>query len=301
MSYHVPVLLKEAINALNVKSDGTYADLTFGGGGHSVELLSHLKNGKLMVFDQDNEAFKNLGDNKNVIPVHANFRYIRQFMRYHNIKGFDGIIADLGVSSWQIDQEKRGFSFRFDAELDMRMNPDAPLKAKDIINGYSKEQLIRVFKEYGELKNAGVIVRKIIDARNTGNINTTGDLKELLSPMFRKGTENKFLARVFQALRIEVNQEIESLKDFLKVSPLILKQGGRLVTLSYHSLEDRLVKNMMRFGNIEGEVKKDFYGNVITPFKQITRKPIQADDEEIKRNQRARSVKMRIAELKTHE
>ncbi len=298
MSYHVPVLLKKAIDALKVKPDGKYADLTFGGGGHSHLILSQLKSGTLMVFDQDADALKNLPDTKNVISVHANFRYIKQFMRYYQIDLFDGIIADLGVSSWQIDQKERGFSFRFDADLDMRMNPDDHVKAKDIIENYDEGNLTRVFRTYAELKNAGEIARRIINARKKKNIQTTGDLKNLLSPLFNKHAENKFLARVFQAIRIEVNQEIEALRDFLVLVPEVMKPGGRLVILSYHSLEDRLVKNFIRAGNPQGKIEKDFYGNIINPVKAITRKPLQADDTEIENNPRARSVKMRIAKMK---
>ncbi len=301
MSYHVPVLLSEAVDALNVKPNGMYADLTFGGGGHSDRILSQLDKGKLMVFDQDAEALKNLSDNKNIIPVHANFRYIKNFMRYHHIDFFDGIIADLGVSSWQIDQKGRGFSFRFDAELDMRMNSDAPVSAKDVLNEYAEKDLINIFRAYGELKNARGIAGRIIEARKSKKINTTMDLKELLSPLFSQHTENKFLARVFQALRIEVNQEMQALTDFLVLVPDILKPGGRMVVLSYHSLEDRLVKNFIRAGHPEGKIHKDFYGNVINPVKAITKKPLQADESEILENPRARSVKMRIAEIKCHE
>ncbi len=301
MSYHVPVLLKKAVDALNVKPNGVYADLTFGGGGHSEQILSQLESGTLMVFDQDKDALKNIPDSKNIIAVHANFRYIRQFMRYYQIDFFDGIIADLGISSWQIDKKERGFSFRFDADLDMRMNPDDAVKAKDIINNYDEGNLIRIFRDYGELKNAGQIAKRIVDARKLDEIKTTDDLKNLLSPMVNKHTAHKYFARVFQALRIEVNQELKALEVFLSIVPEVLRPGGRLVILSYHSLEDRLVKNFIRAGNTHGKIEKDFFGNVINPVKAITKKPLQADDKEIEKNPRARSVKMRIAEMKTHE
>ncbi|MEA3447282.1 MAG: 16S rRNA (cytosine(1402)-N(4))-methyltransferase RsmH [Bacteroidota bacterium] len=301
MSYHVPVLLTKAVDALNVKPDGKYADLTFGGGGHSQLILSQLKKGTLMVFDQDEDALKNIPDAKNIIAVHANFRYIKQFMRYYQIDLFDGIIADLGVSSWQIDEKERGFSFRFDAELDMRMNPDDVIKAKDVIDNYDEGNLIRIFRNYGELKNAGQIAQRIVKARKIGHIKTTGDLKELLSPLVAQHIEHKFFARVFQALRIEVNQEMEALKEFLAMVPDVLKPGGRLVVLSYHSLEDRLVKNFIRAGNPDGKIEKDFFGNFINPVKAITKKPVQADEKETDENPRARSVKMRIAEMKKHE
>lgn len=301
MKYHVPVLLKKSIDALDVKSDGVYADLTFGGGGHSAEILRRLgDDGRLMVFDQDADALQNLPDDHRVVPVHANFRYLRQFMRYHGLQGFDGILADLGISSWQIDKKERGFSFRFDADLDMRMNEQAPMTAADILNDYPKDKLTTILRTYGELKNARSVADKIFTARNEKPLRTTGQLTEVLTPLAKKGAEHKFFAKVFQALRIEVNQEMEALKEMLAQTVECLKPGGKLVILSYHSLEDRLVKNFFRAGNIEGNIEKDFYGNQISPFAQVSRKPVQADEEDISHNPRARSVKMRIAEVKTN-
>jgi 16S rRNA (cytosine1402-N4)-methyltransferase len=302
MKYHVPVLLKPSVEALQVKPDGIYADLTFGGGGHTREIMSRLgEDGRLMVFDQDADALNNLPDDPRIIPVHANFRYIRQFMLYHELPGFNGILADLGISSWQIDEKERGFSFRFNAELDMRMNRETGVSAKDILNHYSGDQLRSLFRTYGELKNAGLLANRIIAARDEKPVETTGDLVDILSPVLKKGAEHKFLARVFQALRIEVNKEMEALREMLKKSIDCLLPGGRLVVLSYHSLEDRMVKNFMRAGNVEGEIQKDFYGNQISPLHVITKKPVQAGEDEINQNPRARSVKMRVAERKKDE
>ena len=299
MKYHVPVLLKPPVEALQVKPDGVYADLTFGGGGHTREVLSRLGDkGRLMAFDQDDDAMNNMPDDQRVIPVHANFRYVYRLMKCYNFSGCDGILADLGISSWQIDEKERGFSFRFDAELDMRMNRNAGVSAKGILSHYSYAQLKTLFRNYGELKNAGVIAGKIVDAREQRPISTTGDLVSILSPVFKKGAEHKFLARVFQALRIEVNGEMDALREMLMKSVECLVPGGRLVVLSYHSLEDRMVKNFMRAGNIDGHIEKDFYGNQISPIDVITRKPVQAGPEEINENPRARSVKMRVAERK---
>lgn len=301
MKYHIPVLLNSSVDGLHIKENGVYADLTFGGGGHSRKILSEMKEGKLMVFDQDKDAFNNLPEDKRLITVHSNFRYLENFVRYHDLGALDGILADLGISSWQIDQKERGFSFRFDAELDMRMNSGAYLKASDVINEYNQKELLRIFRDYGEIKNAGRVVKAIESERRKRKIINTGDLTDILKPMTKRNQENKFYSKVFQALRIEVNQELDALKEMLLQTERCLKPGGRLVVLSYHSLEDRLVKNFMKTGNLSGKQEKDFYGNVISPFRMITKKPEMADFKEIEENSRARSVRLRIAELKQDE
>ncbi|MCK4663697.1 MAG: 16S rRNA (cytosine(1402)-N(4))-methyltransferase RsmH [Bacteroidales bacterium] len=298
MVYHIPVLLKESINGLNINPEGIYIDLTFGGGGHSREIIKHLSSGQLFAFDQDKDAEKNLIDDNRFHFIRHNFRFLQNFLRYYGYNKVDGIIADLGVSSHHFNNAERGFSFRFNEELDMRMNKDADFKASDLLNNYSEEKLLFLFRNYGELKNSKKIAKSIIEYRKNIKINTGNELKEAIQNHIPKNQENKYLAKVFQALRIEVNNEIEALKEMLPQTINILKSGGRLVVLAYHSIEDRLVKNFIRAGNFEGLIEKDFYGNVKTPFIQINRKVIIANNNEIEINNRARSAKLRIAERK---
>jgi 16S rRNA (cytosine1402-N4)-methyltransferase len=294
--YHTPVLLKESINGLNLKENGIYADVTFGGGGHSKQILEQLKGGRLLGFDQDEDAQKNVLNDERFQLIPQNFKYAKNFLQLYGALPIDGLLADLGVSSHQFDVAERGFSFRFDAPLDLRMDVKNPLTAATIINQYDENQLADLFFHYGELRNSRKIANVLVRARIEKSIETTGDLKNLLTPLFPKNQENKFLSMVFQALRIEVNQELEALKILLQQSVDMLKEGGRLVVISYHSLEDRLVKNFMKTGNLNGEIVKDFYGNVQTPFRLITRKAIVPSDLEIAENNRARSAKLRIAE-----
>lgn len=294
--YHVPVLLEQSIEGLSIKPDGFYVDCTFGGGGHSSVILSKLKTGKLVAFDQDTEAIANKPDDKNLILVQGNFRYMRNYLRYHKIDKVDGILADLGVSSHHFDAEERGFSFRFNADLDMRMNQSAELTAKKVLNEYEVPALKSIFKNYGELNSAGRIAGFIDRERKVKPIETIDEFKELLKPILPPKTQSKVLAQVFQALRIEVNQEMEALKDMLLQTEKVLKPGGRLVVITYHSLEDRLVKNYIKKGMFEGEPEKDLYGNFQVPFSLVNRKVIIPDDEELERNNRARSAKLRIAE-----
>jgi len=295
-NYHVPVMLQECIEALNIRPDGTYVDVTFGGGGHSREIMKHLsKEGRLLAFDQDADAQQNIIADDRFEFIDQNFRYLKNFTRLHNAIPVDGILADLGVSSYQFDQAERGFSIRFDAELDMRMNQASTLTAKEVVNTYSEADLHRIFGIYGEIKNAKSLAKTIVTARLNGSLNTVADLKNAINSLIPKGKENKYLAQVFQALRIEVNQELEALKDFLIQSAEVLVSGGRLVVMSYHSLEDRLVKNFIAKGKFSGEVEKDFYGNDQKPFDAVSRGAITASEEEIKSNNRARSAKLRIA------
>lgn len=294
MVYHVPVLLHESINGLEIKPNGTYLDLTFGGGGHSTEILKHLKKGKLIAFDQDEEALKNAIDDKRFTLIRGNFRFFRNFLRYHKISSVDGILADLGVSSHHFDSPERGFSFRFEGPLDMRMNQKAKLSAKEVVNNYSPEDLTKMLTLYGELPNARRIAFAILKSRDQKQIDTVEQLFELLKPMFPQTTQNKMLAQVFQAIRIEVNREMEALEQMLINAHKCLEKDGRLVVISYHSLEDRLVKNFFKSGNFEGDVAKDFYGNTSSPFEQINRKVIVPSEEELKINSRARSAKLRI-------
>lgn len=297
--YHTPVLLKECIDGLNIQENGIYVDVTFGGGGHSKEILKHLKGGKLYAFDQDEDALKNKPNDERITLIKQNFKYLKNFLRMHNALPVDGILADLGVSSHQFDKAERGFSIRFDeATLDMRMDKGLKTTAADILNTYDETQLRTLFKIYGEVDNASQLTSLIIRSRKEKKIETVSDLKNIISKCVNKKRENKYLAQVFQALRIEVNKELDALKEFLLQSLEVLKPGGRLVIISYHSLEDRMVKNIMRSGKIEGEVEKDFYGNQLSPFVQVTRKPIVPSDEEITKNSRARSAKLRIAEKK---
>ena len=296
--YHIPALLPETIEGLNINPDGIYVDVTFGGGGHSREILKRLSNkGKLIAFDQDEDAIKNIIDDPRFIFVRSNFKYINNFLRYHNIEKVDGILGDLGVSSHHFDEADRGFSFRFDGELDMRMNKKSPLTAAVILNTYAEEKLADVFYLYGELHNSRKIARTIVNTRAAQPFNTIFSFIETLKPFFGREKEKKDMARVFQALRIEVNKEMDVLKALLNQSLELLTPNGRLVVLTYHSLEDRLVKNFVRSGNFEGKIEKDFYGNVLSPLKAINSKVIIANDEEIARNPRARSAKLRIAEL----
>lgn len=298
MEYHNPVLLKETVDGLNIKPDGVYVDVTFGGGGHSKEILKRLSpNGKLFAFDQDEDAFANALSDERFILIPENFRYIRRFLRFHNVKSVDGILADLGVSSHQFDVPERGFSTRFDAELDMRMSKKNDLNAHKVINEYDEGNLKRVFWDYGELKVAPALAKTIVEAREKKAINTTDELKTVLSKFLPEQFKNKILAQIYQAIRIEVNQEMDALKEFLEQSLEILNSEGRLSVISYHSLEDRLVKRYMKNGMFEGEPERDFFGNFSVPFKTIG-KLIVPDAAEIKINNRARSAKLRIAEKK---
>ncbi len=294
--YHVPVMLKECIDGLNIDPDGTYVDVTFGGGGHSREILKHLgPKGRLIAFDQDADAQRNIIDDERFVFVDQNFRYLKNFCRLHGAIPVNGILADLGVSSHQFDEADRGFSIRFDAELDMRMNQLGELTAKDVVNNYSVADLHRIFGIYGEIQNAKSLAETIATARLNTSIVTIADLKNVISNRIPKGKENKYLAQVFQALRIEVNQELEALKDFLIQSAEVLGVGGRLVVISYHSLEDRLVKNFIAKGKFSGEVEKDLYGNDNKPLDAVSRGAITASADEITKNNRARSAKLRIA------
>jgi len=298
MEYHNPVLLKETVDGLNIKPDGIYVDVTFGGGGHSKEILRRLgPNGKLFGFDQDEDAWANALPDERFTLIQENFRYIKRFLRFHGVKSVDGILADLGVSSHQFDVPERGFSTRFDADLDMRMSKRNELDAHKVINEYDDANLRRVFLDYGELKAAPAIARTIIEAREKKTINTTEELKLILVKFLPDQFKNKILAQIYQAIRIEVNQEMEVLKEFLEQSLEILKPEGRLSVISYHSLEDRLVKRFMKNGMFEGEPERDFFGNFSVPFKIID-KLIVPTDEEIKINNRARSAKLRVAEKK---
>lgn len=298
MEYHNPVLLKECIDGLDINPEGIYVDVTFGGGGHSREILKHLTTGKLYAFDQDEDAVKNKIDDPRFVLIKQNFRYLKNFLKMYNALPIDGLLADLGVSSHQFDEAERGFSIRFDAKLDMRMDQNSRLTAAEVLNEYSEEELKKIFRLYGEVDNAGYLASIIYHNRKDKKIETVNDLKVMITKCVKRGKENQYYAQVFQALRIEVNKELEVLEELLKQSLEVLKPGGRLVVMSYHSLEDRLVKNFTRTGKFEGEVEKDFFGNQITPFVQITRKPIVPDDKEIEGNSRARSAKLRIAEKK---
>ena len=296
MEYHNPVLLKDCIDGLNINPKGIYVDVTFGGGGHSREILKHLTTGKLYAFDQDEDAVKNKIEDERFVLIRQNFRYLKNFLKMYNALPIDGLLADLGVSSHQFDQADRGFSTRFDAKLDMRMDQGSKLTAADVLNNYSEEDLKRIFKLYGEVDNAGRLAYLIVHSRNEKKIETISDLKTVIEKCVKRGRENKYYAQVFQALRIEVNKELDALKELLMQSLEVLKPGGRLVVISYQSLEDKLVKNIIRSGKFEGEVEKDFFGNQLAPFKAITRKAIIPSEEEVNTNSRARSAKLRIAE-----
>src|SRR4051812_1303704 len=296
MEYHNPVLLHASVGGLDINPDGIYVDVTFGGGGHSREILSRLgPNGKLFAFDQDEDALANAIDDERFTLIHENFRFIKRFLRFHGVRSVDGILADLGVSSHQFDVPERGFSTRFDAGLDMRMSQKNDLNAYRVVNEYDDANLRRVFLDYGELKNAPALSRTIIEAREHHPIKTTDELKEVLAKYLPERIRNKVLAQIYQAIRIEVNQEMDVLKEFLEQSLEILNPGGRLSVMSYHSLEDRLVKRFVKNGMFEGEPERDFFGNFSVPFKTIG-KLIVPDNEEIKINNRARSAKLRIAE-----
>lgn len=297
--YHKPVLLQETINLLAIKPEGTYVDVTFGGGGHSRAILDQLTTGRLIGFDQDKDAIRNTIADPRFLLINQNFRYTANFLKFYKAFPVDGILADLGISSHQIDDPKRGFSTRFESDLDLRMDQSSGHSARNIINSYNSEDLKRVFKQYGELDNAYHIAQKIINARVEKPIASTSELMDAIRQFAERGKENKFFARVFQALRIEVNNEIGVLEEFLKQTTSLLKPGGRLVVISYHSLEDRLVKNFMRSGNFEGELEKDFFGNIIAPFTPVTRKPVVPDDEELNENPRSRSAKLRAAERRS--
>lgn len=295
--YHIPALLEECICGLDIKPQGTYVDVTFGGGGHSRAIMQKLgDNGHLYSFDQDLDAYANRIDDSRFTFVHSNFSYIRNFLRFYGVDKVDGIMADLGVSFHHFDEKERGFSFRAEGRLDMRMNQDAKRDARWIVANYTEEQLADVLYLYGELRNARKMAHAIVSARSCRAIETTEDLLEVVKPFIKPSAEKKELAQVFQALRIEVNDEISVLKKLLKSSLEVLRPGGRLVVLTYHSLEDRLVKNFMKSGNVEGKVEKDFFGRVDTPFKLVNNKVILPSDEEIARNPRSRSAKLRIAE-----
>jgi len=298
MEYHNPVLLKETVDGLNIKPDGVYVDVTFGGGGHSREIMSRLgENGKLIAFDQDEDALQNVIDDDRFLLINENFRNIKRFLRFHGIKKVDGILADLGVSSHQFDVAERGFSTRFDAELDMRMNQKGDISAYHVVNEYDEHDLKRVFLEYGELKNGGAMANVIVSARKDKQIKDSEHLKQVLAKFLPAHKSNKILAQIYQAIRIEVNQEMEVLKEFLEQSLELLEVGGRMSVISYHSLEDRLVKRFFRNGMFEGEPERDFFGNYEVPFK-IIEKLIVPDAAEIARNNRARSAKLRVAEKK---
>ena len=296
MEYHNPVLLSETVEGLNIKEDGVYVDVTFGGGGHSRKILESLgSKGRLIAFDQDKDALLNTIDDSRFLLVNENFRYVKRFLRFHGIKSVDGILADFGVSSHQFDEADRGFSIRFDAQLDMRMNQQDVLSAYSLVNTYEEEDLKRVFWQYGELRTSPALAKTIVAARAEKAIETTFELKAVLSKHLPHGRENKILAQIYQAIRIEVNQEIEVLKEFLLQTPELLNDGGRLSVISYHSLEDRLVKRFIRSGLFEGEPEKDVFGNFEVPLKKVGGL-IVPDAKEIKLNNRARSAKLRIAE-----
>lgn len=295
--YHIPVLLKPSVDAMNIRPDGTYVDVTFGGGGHSREILARLGDGgRLLGFDQDEDAERNIHNDPHFTFVRSNFRYLRNFLRYHDIDGVDALLADLGVSSHHFDDSERGFSFRFDGALDMRMNKRAGSTAADIVNTYDEERLANLFYLYGELKNSRKLASVLVKARAESAITTIGGFLEVIKPLFGREREKKELAKVFQALRIEVNHEMDALQEMLYAATEALRPGGRLVVITYHSLEDRMVKNLMKTGNVEGKAEKDFFGNVRTPFRLVNNKVIVPDEEEIARNPRSRSAKLRIAE-----
>jgi 16S rRNA (cytosine1402-N4)-methyltransferase len=296
-TYHVPVLLNESIDGLDIKPDGIYIDVTFGGGGHSKEILRRLgKKGHLYSFDQDPDAEKNIVNDDRFTFVRSNFRYLKNWMRYYGVDHIDGLLADLGVSSHHFDDETRGFSFHFDAPLDMRMNKRAGTTAAEILNNYDEEQLADIFYIYGELKNARKIAATIAKARNEKKIETTDDFLHVTEKLFQREREKKEMAKMFQALRIEVNHEMDALKEMLNGAKDLLCEGGRLSVITYHSLEDRIVKNMMKAGNVEGKIKQDFFGRIEAPFRLINNKVIVPSDEEQQQNPRSRSAKLRVAE-----
>lgn len=294
--YHDPVMLEECLQGLNIRPDGVYADVTFGGGGHSRAILERLSTGHLYAFDQDDDAARNAFDDPRFTFIPQNFKYFKNFIQLYHGGKLDGIIADLGVSSHQFDTPEKGFSTRFDGALDMRMSQSTPLDAATVVNTYDLDELTRLLATYGEVQNARLVATEIVMARDAEPIETTAQLKAAVAPRLPRGHENKVLAQVFQALRIEVNGELDALRAFLSQCPDVLNAGGRLVVMSYHSLEDRIVKNYFKTGNAEGKEEKDFFGNLLTPYKLITRKPMVPSSAEVERNSRARSAKLRIAE-----
>ncbi len=294
--YHIPVLRQDSIDGLDIKPDGKYVDVTFGGGGHSSLILESLTEGTLYAFDQDIDAVQNIFDDERFVFFRHNFKYMRNFLKYEGVEQVDGILADLGVSSHDFDVAERGFSFRFDGDLDMRMNRNASKTAADLVNEMSDEDLAKMFRQYGEVENAWKLAQQICKVRKEKSIRTIADFKQAIEPCIIKKSETKYLAKVFQALRIETNGELDVLKAFLEQSAALLKPGGRLVVITYHSLEDRLVKNFIKAGNFEGKQEVDFFGNIQTDLIAVNRKVIVPTDEEIARNPRARSAKLRIAE-----
>lgn len=298
-TYHIPVLMKDSVDGLNIGSAGIYVDVTFGGGGHSREILSRLDaDGHLYSFDQDADAEKNIINDNRLTFVRSNFRYLKNWMRYYGVDHIDGLLADLGVSSHHFDDESRGFSFRFDAPLDMRMNKRDGTTAADVVNTYDEERLADIFYLYGELKNSRKIAAALVKARAAHKIETTQDFIGAVESLFRREREKKDMAKLFQALRIEVNNEMTALKEMLRSATELLRPGGRLSVITYHSLEDRIVKNVMKTGNPEGKMKQDFFGRIETPFTLINNKVITPDDDELANNPRSRSAKLRIAEKK---
>ena len=298
MVYHNPVLLDESIQGLNINPSGVYVDATFGGGGHSKLILKNLEKGKLFAFDQDEDAQKNLIKENRFKLITANFRYIKNFLKLEGVLKIDGLLADLGVSSYQFDIAERGFSIRYDGELDMRMNPNSLFSAKDLVNQYDQESLEKILYNYGELRNSKGLAKKIVSARDKKQITSTTQLVNLVSDMVPVNKRSQFLARIFQAIRIEVNDEINALEEMLTDAISMLKKGGRLAVISYHSLEDRIVKNLFKTGNVEGKLHKDFFGNQITEIIQVNKKVIVPKDSEVLKNTRSRSAKLRIAEKK---
>lgn len=297
MNYHLPVMLNECIEGLNIHDSGTYVDATFGGGGHSRAIMERLgDSGRLIGFDQDEDALSNAIDDPRFELVHENFRYVKNHLRMRGVRNVDGLLADLGVSSHQFDEAGRGFSIRMDGVLDLRMDRRQEMSARELVNGADEQELCRLLRLYGELPNAFPMAKAICKAREEKSIETTFDLRDAVSRHLPRGSENKYLAMLFQALRIEVNGELEALQSLLRQAVEILNPGGRLVVISYHSLEDRLVKNFFKTGNFEGRLEKDFYGNPIVPLRQVTRKPITVGEEELQKNNRSRSAKLRVAE-----
>lgn len=300
--YHIPAMLQECIDGLQISPSGTYVDVTFGGGGHSRAIVKQLgEGGRLFSFDQDLDAYANRIEDPRFTFVHSNFRYLTNFMRFHKVDKVDGILGDLGVSFHHFDEAERGFSFRADAPLDMRMNRSARVDAAQVVNTYTEEQLLRIMADYGDMRRPMPIVRAILKARDNKPVMTTGQLLDVLRPLINPKQEKKELAQIFQALRIEVNGEMDALKRFLESTLEVLRPGGRLVVLTYHSLEDRMVKNFIKTGNTEGIVDKDFFGKVNTPWRQITKGAVAPSQEEIDRNPRSRSAKLRVAELIVNE
>lgn len=293
--YHIPVMPEQCLEGLAINPNGIYVDLTFGGGGHSREILKRLDKGYLYGFDQDADAMRNVPEDPQFTFVQANFRDLKRYLRFYKIKEVDGILADLGVSSHQIDEPTRGFSTRFDGDLDMRMDTSGEVTAREILNGYQEAELHKIFGIYGEVKNAKTLAQAVVSERVNRPLNTIAEFKEILGKFAPRGKEYKYFAQVFQALRIAVNDEMEALEEMLTQATEVLKPGGRLVVMSYHSLEDRLVKNFMAKGKFQGEVEKDFYGNILRPLEPVVRKAVKADEDEVALNNRARSAKLRIA------